>query len=60
MATTTLHHGKLREDGPFAFESVSEVAPDGSGFRFHTVECWTVYADSNQPSHCVRLWQWQE
>lgn len=51
---------KQREDGPFAFESFNEVYLVGSGFKYEVVESWTVYADSSQPSHCVRLWQWRD
>lgn len=49
--------GHLREGGQFATEGhVAMRMRSGVSLEFETTEVFTVYADSMERSHCVRLW----
>lgn len=50
---------QLREAGPFAIETFMGYRWDCSGRDFPQ-SVITVYADTYQPSHCVRIWVWEE
>lgn len=54
---------KLREAGPFAIETFTKLAPEGDHHgigKYFSAEVVTVYADTDQPSHSVKLWKWEE
>jgi hypothetical protein len=47
---------KHREGGPFAFESYTSYMNGGRDVR----RCFTVYGDTDQISHCIRIWVWED
>lgn len=51
---------KHREDGPFAIETHSVLAQDWRSGKFETETVAVVYADRDQPSHSVRIFQFRE
>lgn len=57
-----IRYARQREAGPYAIESYQELGYDDCRMpsSFLTRNCYVVYGDRGCPSHCVRIFRYED